>query len=184
MQGTESSFGIHEGLCFPKNEMRAETDAKRYGSNAAVDSTVSSLKSWEELGAAVADIVVQASSPELGVVELAIPVSTGVAADSVLAVAARSAGQRVEFGQHYCQHCVPYFDICTKLGRCLSSPCNSRPRRDVMAFTQSDLAFPCRVPYTTASRKLAPQCANIGTATMSVYTKSPTTTTIVTASIG
>ena len=33
VQGTESSFGIHAGRCFAKNQMRA--DAKRYGGNAA-----------------------------------------------------------------------------------------------------------------------------------------------------
>lgn len=91
-------------------------------------------------------------------VELTIPVSTDVAADSVLAVAARAAGQRVEFGQHYCKHCVHLNFICTEPGGCLSSPCSSRPRRDVIAFIQSDLAFPCRLPYTTASRKLAHVC--------------------------
>ena len=46
---------------------------------------------------AVADIVVQASSPGLDVVELTIPVSTDAVADSVLAVATKSAGRRVEF---------------------------------------------------------------------------------------
>ena len=61
-----------------------------------LDSTVSDLKGGAE---AVAGIVVQASSPGLGVVELTIPVSTDVAADSVLAVAAMTAGKRVEFGQ-------------------------------------------------------------------------------------
>jgi hypothetical protein len=33
VQGTESSFGIHAGRCFPNNQMRA--DAKRFGGNAA-----------------------------------------------------------------------------------------------------------------------------------------------------
>jgi|EP01047_Picozoa_sp_COSAG01_P042132 hypothetical protein len=47
--------------------------------------------------AAAADIVVQASSPGLGTAELTIPVSTDSAVDSVLAVAAKAAGQRVVF---------------------------------------------------------------------------------------
>ena len=64
-----------------------------------LDSTVCGMKGPGDSGAAVADIVVQASSPGLGVVELTIPVSTDVATDSVLAVAATTAGKRVEFGQ-------------------------------------------------------------------------------------
>ena len=61
-----------------------------------LDSMVTGLKGGDEPGA-VAGIVVQASSPGLGVVELTIPVSTDAVADSVLAVAATAAGQRVEF---------------------------------------------------------------------------------------
>lgn len=64
-----------------------------------LDSTVSGLESGDEPGATVPGIVVQASSPGLGMVELTIPVSTDVAADSVLAVAATTAGKKVEFAQ-------------------------------------------------------------------------------------
>ena len=60
-----------------------------------LDSMVTGLRSDEP--GAVAGIVVQASSPGLGMVELTIPVSTDPIADSVLAVAATAAGQRVEF---------------------------------------------------------------------------------------
>lgn len=65
-----------------------------------LDSTVTGLTDGDRPEAAAADaagIVVQASSPGLGVVELTIPVSTDADADSVLAVAASAAGQKVEF---------------------------------------------------------------------------------------
>ena len=65
-----------------------------------LDSTVTGLTDGDRPEAAAADaagIVVQVSSPGLGVVELTIPVSTDADADSVLAVAASAAGQNVEF---------------------------------------------------------------------------------------
>ena len=65
-----------------------------------LDSTVTGLidEPTAAATAGVTGIVVQASSPGMGVVELTIPVSTNTAADSVLAVASSSAGQKVEFG--------------------------------------------------------------------------------------
>lgn len=59
-----------------------------------LDSAITGFGGGLEAGA---DIVVQASSPGLGTVELTIPVSMDASVDSVLAVAAKAAGKRVEF---------------------------------------------------------------------------------------
>ena len=80
-----------------------------------LDSTVTDLV-WS--GEPVTGIVVQSSSPGLGTVELTIPVSTDAAADSVLAVAASTAGQKVELDNCICEHDVMTYVVCEEINIC------------------------------------------------------------------